>query len=250
MAGPSARKTPAAPNAKTVVISPELDADFKVRDRRAIQVRFFDTQAQNPARKALASKANALLDQHNCELRTTDGTCNAIKLDYSKPINSNNLDEVHAIHDLAIGSAPGTPTAITVIFCNLKSDLGDNGETFPRPAEDPNATPAKRYILLYSNKLYTADYVTLLHELGHAAGLPHAEWGSFRSDKRYNFMGTPGDPELNGNSWPGDDAMKVYQDLKDGKLGRNTIYRDQLEKIIAAPFSVKTGDSVYPAMQW
>ncbi len=250
MAGPEARKTAAVPNGKTPVVSAELDADFKVRERRAIQVRFFDTLAENPARKPLASKANKMLDQHNCELRTTDGTCSAIKLDYAKPIDSRNLDEVHAIHELAKSAAEGAPTAITVIFCQLNEGLGDNGETFPRPSEDPNAGPEKRYILVYSNQLYTADYMTLLHELGHAAGLPHAVWGAFRDDKRYNFMGTPGDPEQNGNAWPGDDAMKVYQDLKDGKLGRNTIYRDQLDKLVAAPFSVKTGDSVYPAMQW
>lgn len=239
MAGPNdhARATPAVPNGKTKVSHPPNDPDYKTPSRRIIYCCFYNADPLNVAMGAYARKANKMLLEHGMELRTSHMDVKGYEIDIKRDYD-NSVAHAKEIFDIAKATAAPPDNCLPVIFCRIGGGRPENGETFPRPTnENPKPSASSRWVLVYTNNLYTADYVTLLHEIGHAAGLSHQPWGMYDPKRRFDFMATPGDPEQNNNSFPSDEDMKKWQDLKDGKLPRNTIYKHQVDALVAAPFA-------------
>lgn len=239
VAGPDdhARVTPAVPNGKTKVAHPSNDADYKSPSRKLIYCCFYTADPLSIAMRQYALKANKMLNEHGLGLRTSHMDVTGYTIDLKRDYD-NTPEHAKEILDIAKATVTPPDNCLPVIFCRIKSGHTENGETFPRPTnEAPDPSPGSRWILIYTNNLYSADYVTLLHEIGHAAGLKHRPWPTYATNGRYDFMGTPGDPDQNQNSFPSEDDMKRWQALKDGKLPRNTIFKEQVDALVAAPFA-------------
>ncbi|MFO0619264.1 MAG: hypothetical protein U0414_42140 [Polyangiaceae bacterium] len=234
------RKVAAAPNAKVKAFHPEGDPDFVVREKRIVQCVFYAYNSPGMVATQYATRANGLLEEHGMELRLfkPNGSCIDVPgvwgdYDNTPETALGMLRRAKREHD------PG-PKFLPIIFCSIKKDEDGAGETFPRPTnEKPSSTPAERYILLYANRP-SGDFVTLLHEIGHAAGQSgHDEWGIGNPDERYSVMGTPAKV---GGLFMGEDGEKNRQDMQHGKWARNTLYKPLVEKIAAAPWTLKAED--------
>ncbi|MBL9027208.1 MAG: hypothetical protein JNL21_33745 [Myxococcales bacterium] len=240
MAGPDdhARVTPAVPNGKTKVAHPPDDPDYKTPSRKLIYCCFYTADPLSIAMRQYALKANKMLNEHGLGLRTSHMDVTGYKIDLERDYD-NSDKHAKEIFELAKGTVALPENCLPIIFCRIGGNRPENGETFPRPTnENPKPSPSSRWILIYTNNLYSADYVTLLHEIGHAAGLDHQKWNVWNSDRRFDFMATPGDPELDKKSgFVGEDGEKKWKELVDGKLPRNTIFKHQVDKLVAAPFA-------------
>ncbi|MFO0555577.1 MAG: hypothetical protein U0271_44780 [Polyangiaceae bacterium] len=241
-----ARNVTAPPNAKVKATHPDPDPDFILPEARVVQCVFYSYNDPGIVPRSYAQVADRLLQEHGLELRLykSNGACISIPGGQWSDFNDDAQIAAAMVARAKKEVDPGSKF-LPVIFCSIVKESNGTGETFPRPTnEKPTSTPGERYILLYVNRP-SGDLVTLLHEIGHAAGHRaadgdiHDEWGIGNPDGRYSVMGTPGKV---GGLFMGEDGAKNKHDMDNGRWARNTIYRPLVEKIAAAPWTVKASD--------
>jgi hypothetical protein len=183
---------------------------------------------------AYARKARKMLLEHRLDLRAYPGLP-TIMGDNDFIIDWNARIELHDHKEQIIALSQKlskTPEdALPVILCTITDDVGDNGEKL-----DYGGRP---FVLVYGNHP-SADSVTLLHEIGHAAKCAnHPPWGLARPDKRYSFMATPG--EFRADS-------EEFEKTQDPAYFRNTIFKPDVLKLAVARFAVPSGLCFYPPL--
>lgn len=213
------------------------NADYKSSSSKTLQICVYSTKSASTYVldfDKYCRKARSLLLPHRIDLRaypgipTILGDCDLI-IDWSAPISLQDHKEQIMTLSQKLEETPAD--ALPVILCTITDAVGDNGEklTF-------NGRP---FVLIYGNHA-SADSVTLLHEMGHAADCAnHPPWGLGRPDKHYSFMATP-------NEFKPDSAELAM--TKDPAYFRNTIFEPDVKKLTSAPFAVASSLCSYPPL--
>jgi hypothetical protein len=213
------------------------DADYKSTTSNILQMYVYSTKdASNHifTFSAYARRARNMLVEHGLDLRAWPGLPtvmgdNDLILDWNAQITLH--DHKLQIMDLSQKRKETPEDALPVILCRISDQAGDNAEKI-----NHNGRP---FVLIYGNHP-SADDVTLLHEIGHAANCKfHPPWGLGRPDKRYDFMATPGDLA------PGSKELEM---TKQREYFRNTIFKPDVLKLANAKFAVHRGLCFYPPM--
>jgi len=213
------------------------DPDYKSISSRVLQIIVYatkDASGQEILFSSYARKARNLLLPHRLDLRASLGLPsimgeNEYVLDWNDTIELH--DHKEQIIALSQKVKPAPDDALPVILCKISDKVGDNGENIKYGG--------RVFVMIYGNHP-SADSVTLLNEIGHAAKCEfHPPWGLGRPDKLYSFMATPGEfaagsPEL--------------AKTKESAYFRNTIFKKDVLKLAAAPFSVPSGLCGYPPL--
>jgi hypothetical protein len=213
------------------------DPDYKSTTSKILQIYVYSTKSASThvlTFSNYARKARALLLDHRLDMRAYPGLPtvmgdNDLIIDWNVPITLHDHKEQIMALSQKLRETP--EDALPVILCTISDEVGDNGEklTF-------NGRP---FVLIYGNHA-SADNVTLMHEVGHAANCKnHPPWGLGRPDRRYDFMATP-------NEFPPDsEALKKTQQPE---YFRNTIFKPDVLKLSNAKFAVHRGLCYYPPM--
>jgi hypothetical protein len=175
----------------------------------------------------LASRANALLVSHRLELRVHPRVRGVFGggdflFSYDQQIFSGTDDETASIFAAAKSVYNPPDDRLAVIFCRLAAG-GTAGSTSTIPLSGPN-----KVVLIFINNP-NADAVTLLHEIGHAAGLNHVPWQkdtTKAAPDAQNFMCTYGD----------------LTDAEASLYSRSVIPRDSVVALGNAPFAIRPQD--------
>jgi hypothetical protein len=211
------------------------DADYKSPLSRILQIYVYSTKSASShvfGFSAYARKARTLLLPHRIDIRAYPGLPTVLGeheliIDWSGPITLHDHKEQIMTMSQKLAETPSD--ALPVILCTITDSVDDNGETLEHGG--------RPFVLVYGNHP-SADAVTLLHEIGHAAGCTnHPPWGLGRPDKHYSFMATPA--KLN---------SKELEMIKDPAYYRNTIFKPDVGKLAAAKFSVPAGLCFYPPL--
>jgi hypothetical protein len=213
------------------------DADYKSVSSRILQIVVYSTKNATDGAvlfSSYARKARNLLLPHRLDLRASLGLPSLIGdsmyvIDWDATITLHDHKEQIMTLSQKLSKAPDD--ALPVIMCKIDDSVGDNGETM--------SFDGRKFVLLYVNHP-SADSVTMLHEIGHAANCTnHPPWGLGRADKHYSFMATPAEFK------PGSDELAK---TKDPAYFRNTIFKSDVMKLALAPFSVPYGLCSYPPL--
>lgn len=137
----------------------------RLPNRTRLRVCFFWTIGGDNFAPQYVTKANQLLDEHNLELDVCPGTARSRVLDW--PFVVGTEDDARAVRGLAHTAHPDHNGRLPVIFCRLST---------PEPAWTVRSPPTwpLAYVLI-SSEQRTADWVSLLHEMGHAANRGHVK---------------------------------------------------------------------------
>jgi hypothetical protein len=196
------RDTPAVPNAKTTVAHPTGDRDFRVERAGMVQIAVVGSGSLFSRQFAmtLMQKTDTLLSHHNMYL-SADGIPDGIDQP-SWRVDTPSFDskDPNAWPALAAKlQALGLPkNKLPVVFIDNAGgkDSGLVGATYPAPPDPDTDYPqaaGSRVVLCFLNKSAN-DNVTLIHEIGHAAGKgAHDAFDENRKDGRHSIMVTPGD---------------------------------------------------------
>jgi hypothetical protein len=145
---------------------------------------FWTSNADSDPSQQLVAAADKLLKQHGLALEVRPGAPRqaATTVPYSRVVLTGNDDQVKEVRQLADKALAGDQSVLPVIFCPFGEVAGAttcsvNGVTF----KDLGPT-----FVLINSKVRSADGLTLMHEIGHAAGREHVPKGS--TDIIANFM--------------------------------------------------------------
>ncbi|HYT93467.1 MAG TPA: hypothetical protein VEL76_32415 [Gemmataceae bacterium] len=146
---------------------------------------FWTSNADSDPSQRLVAAADKLLKEHGLGLDVRPGVPKqaATTLPYSRVVLTGNDDQVKEVRQLADTALGGAQSILPVIFCPFGEVKGatswsTNGVTF-KDLGSPT-------FVFINSKVQSADGLTLLHEIGHAAGRGHVPMGP--TDKIANFM--------------------------------------------------------------
>jgi hypothetical protein len=213
------------------------DPDYKSTTSKILQMYVYSTKdASNHILTfhRYARRARAMLLDHRLDLRAYPGLPtvmgdNDLIIDWDATITLH--DHKEQIMEMSQKRKETPEDALPVILCTISDQVGDQGEKIE--------FKGRPFVLIYGNHP-SADDVTLLHEIGHAAKCKnHPPWGLGRPDKRYDFMATPAEFP------PDSEALKKTQQRE---YFRNTIFKPDVLKLANAKFAVHRGLCYYPPM--
>jgi hypothetical protein len=213
------------------------DPDYKSTMSKVLQIYVYSTKDVSNhvfLFSNYARKARNMLTEHRLDLRAYPGLPtimgdNDLIVDWGGKIETR-LDH-QEIAKLSQKRAPTPDDALPVILCQVTDKVGDNAESVE--------IDGRPFVFIYGNHP-SADKVTLLHEIGHAADCRyHPPWGLGRADKRYDFMATPGDLASD---------PEALAKTKDPAYYRNTIFKPDVLKLAGAKFAVNRGLCFYPPL--
>lgn len=212
------------------------NASYKSPRARILQIYVYTTRSAQHTTSILstyARKARSLLLPHRMDLRAWPKLPSVLGsgeliIEWSEPISLPDHKEQIVTMSQKVYETPAD--ALPVILCTMSSAVDDNGQHM--------VFAGRSFVLIYGNKP-SADAVTLLHEIGHAAGCKHEPWGLGRPDKQYNFMATPAEfaPE-----------SKELAMTKESGYYRNAIFEPNARRLETAKFSVETTYCSYPPL--
>jgi len=203
--------------------TPEGLTTVKLTFPKVVQCAFYYETSQGDgmfSAGVLARKANELLLPHNMELRVYRElrglSVPGLTLTYDQKIYSGTEDETASIFKVAKAVYDPPRNILPVIFCTIAS-VGTAGSTKTVVAED------RKVVLIFMNTP-SSDDVTLLHEIGHAAGREHVIWK--KNGTLENILCTPFD--------------LAVSDV--GKFPRGAMTPEDVKAFDSAPFAVKVNE--------
>lgn len=165
------------------------DALHKYKHPGNIKVRltfFWASNSTSDPAKTLADKAAALLGEHGMGIDVypsmTKTAAHTLPFQEKLYLDDHALELRHKAHGVFQDKKPRLP----VIFCPFRGEGGGGDGPCSTNGMCLKGTNWLPFVLINS-ELMSPDNVTLLHEIGHAAGLMHMATGA--NDAVKNFMG-------------------------------------------------------------